>query len=330
MKAEIKKELSYKLTMFLLSAGVLASGVFSILFGDILIPLTAAMLASVFTLERKGRRVLSYIIPIFLVLMNVFSLLFFDGFTSFFGIFAVAFGVIISLFYSRGMSKSSCVFALTCTCALFTVLSFIYFAMAVTNNYTFSAVAEFVSLLRGALDQILKESMEAMLAYMPDSGEQIAEIFSQMGMVFDSFKLVALSFVVILGFVISGVALKFYSFFLFKLSDRGASVFDWKFRLSRIFAYFYIIISLISVFMLSLNNLMAVTVLNLYNIFMVVYAYFGFNYATYLLSLRRSRGFAYTVLIIAILVFSSLAVEILSLMGAFYAITDRKYSDENS
>ena len=75
---------------------------------------------------------------------------------------------------------------------------------------------------------------------------------------------------------------------------------------------------------------MAVTVLNLYNIFMVVYAYFGFNYATYLLSLRRSRGFAYTVLIIAILVFSSLAVEILSLMGAFYAITDRKYSDENS
>ena len=325
MKTELRENLSYKKIISLLCLGIAIVGAFAVIFGDILIPVLSALLATLFTLEKKEKKLLSFIFLTFIILSNIAALLVVEGFASFFGFFSVALALIIHLFFTKGIGKTDCVVATTCVGVAFIVLSFVYFSMRFTGNYTLSAIPEFVSLLRVAFDRLMNESLTAMLASVPNSEEQLSNMLSQIGTIFDSIKMVSFSFAVILGFAVSGVALKIYTFLIFKMSDVGLAVFDWKFKTSRIFAYFYLVLSIVSVFTLSSNSLVHVAVVNLYNIFMVVYAYFGFNLALYLISARRSKVFAFLILVIAVLAFSSLAIEILSLMGVFYIITaDRR------
>jgi hypothetical protein len=81
---------------------------------------------------------------------------------------------------------------------------------------------------------------------------------------------------------------------------------------------------------MSADSVVSVAVANLYNIFMVVFAYLGFNFAVQLLSTRRSKAFAYFIIVLALLMFSSFAIEILSLMGVFFTITDRGHIGEDA
>jgi hypothetical protein len=295
-----------------------------VLFGDFVIPVISAILAALFTFENSHKRFLSYFVSLVLVVLNIAALVFVDGYCSFFGFFAVLFAAIIYISFTHGVSKADCVFALTAAGSILVALTFVYFAMTFTNNYTLSAVADFVALFREAFVRFMDESVNSVIAAMPESKEQLSALISNAGTVFDSFKMTSPSFAVMVGFVLCGVALKIYSFLVFKMSDLGHSVFDWKFKTSKIFAYFYVVLSLVSIFTLSASSIFSVAVTNLYNIFTVVYAYFGFNLAVNLLSARRSKGFAFILLIIAILALSSFAIEILSLMGVFYCITDNK------
>lgn len=330
MKPELKKEIPYKGAMILLCLGIIALGIFTVFFGDILVPVLCAFLAVLFTLENKERRVLSYVVSAVLLISNLAALLFIDSFCSFFGFCVVIFAYIIYLSFTRGVEKADCVTILTAIGAFFVVATFVYYAMVFTENYTLGAVSEFVSLLRVAFEKIMNESIAMMIASMPESEAQLTPVLSQITVIFDSFKLISISFAAIIGFVLSGIALKFYSFLVFKMSDAGASVFRWKFKTPRIFGYFYIILSLVSVFTISSDSLVAVAVANLYNIFMVIYAYLGFNFAVRLLSTRRSKAFAYFLVVLAILLFSSFAIEILSLMGVFFTITDKGRIGEES
>lgn len=330
MKAELKKEISYNSAVVLLCMGIIALGIFTVFFGDVLVPVLCALLAVLFTFENKERRVLSYVISALLLIANLAALLFINSFCSFFGFCAVVFAVIIYSLFTRGIEKADCVAVLTTVGAFFVAINFVYFAMTFTGNYTLGAVSEFVSLLRVAFENIMNESLAMMIASVPESEAQLSQIFSQVGVIFESFKMISLSFAVIIGFVLSGVALKLYSFLVYKMSDLGTSVFNWKFKTPRVFGYFYIILSVVSVFMMSATSVVAVAVANLYNIFMVVYAYLGFNFAVQLLSTRRSKVFAYFIVVLALLMFSSLAIEILSLMGVFYTITDRSQIGEDA
>jgi hypothetical protein len=330
IRAELKKEISYKGALVLLCLGIIALGLFTVFFGDILVPVLCALLAVLFTFENKERRVLSYAISALLLISNLAAILFIDTFCSFFGFCAVVFAILIYLFFSRGVEKADCVAVLTAVGTFFVIINFVYFAMNFTGNYTLGAVSEFVSLLRVAFEKIMNESLAMMIASVPESEAQLSQILSQIGVIFDSFKMISLSFAVIIGFVLSGVALKFYSFLVFKMSDLGASVFNWKFKTSRVFAYFYIILSVLSVFTMSADSVVSVAVANLYNIFMVVFAYLGFNFAVQLLSTRRSKAFAYFIIVLALLMFSSFAIEILSLMGVFFTITDRGHIGEDA
>ena len=328
MKAELKKETSYNLVIALFCALSIALGVFTLFFGDVLSPVICALLSLLFTFERKEKRILSCVVSSALIIMNIAGLFLFDGFCSFFGFFAVLFGVITYLFFTRGIGKTDCVVALTSVGTVFVALAFVYFAMSFTGNYTLSAISEFVLLLRTAFEKIMSESLASMIATMPEAEEQLSEMLSRVGVIFDSLKVASLSFAVIIGFISCGISLKLYSFIVYKISDIGEKVFSWKFKTSRIFAYFYIALSLATIFMTSSASVFSVATANLYNIFMVVYAYLGFNFAVYLLSFRRSKAFSFFVIIIAILLFTTFAIEILSFMGVLYTINDRGHNGE--
>ena len=321
MKPELKNNLSYKKTMAYLVLLTVAAAVVSLFIGDITLPIVSALLAALFTLENRERRILSYLMVCFLAILNTVSLILLGSY-SFLGLFSILFALVMHLFYTREGAKTDCVFAMTVLGALFTAASFIYFAMKFADNYSFSAVPQLMSSLRIAFDKLMNESVTAMNPSL--SEEQISSILSWSSAMFDSFKLLSLSFAVIVGFVISGITLKLYSFAVLKLAKDGHYVLNWRFATSNVFAIFYIVLSFVSVFALSSDSFVTVAIANLYNIFMVVYAYFGFNFAASLISMRRSRGFAFLVLIFIILAFSSFAIEILSFMGVFYTITENK------
>ena len=325
MKLNLKEESSYsKITLLLAFLAVVCSAL-AIFAGSIMLPIISALLAALFSFEHKGKMIISYACSFIVIALNVVFLVVVEDFCSFFGVFAVLSALAIHLFFTNNLSKADCATLLTVLGAAFVVSSFVYFAMSFTDNYSFSAISEFFLLLRSAFDNFINEAFSSVIAATPGSEEQISAMILQMGLLFDSMKVLSISFAVIAGFAMGGVALKLYSFLVLKLCDKGAFVLKWRFNMSNVFAYFYIFLSFVSIFMISTSSVIGVAVANLYNIFMFVFAYFGFNFAVSLLSARRSYGFAFAMVLIAIFIFSSFAIEILSFMGAFRVIWENKH-----
>ena len=135
-----------------------------------------------------------------------------------------------------------------------------------------------------------------------------------------------LSFLVIISFAICGFSMKIFTSVTAKSSDKPEEIFKWRFTATSVVAYFYVALTVISLFASSTASIFSVTVANLYNIFLAVFAYLGFNFTFYLLSHRRSVAFAWILLVGAILFLGPFTVEILSFVGVFYSVVINKFS----
>ena len=98
-----------------------------------------------------------------------------------------------------------------------------------------------------------------------------------------------------------------------------------------LFAYFYALLIIISLFIDSADDVFAMAIINLQMIFMAVFAYIGFTFVSALITVRARRP-AYSGLIfaVAVVLCSSVAMRILALVGAFVVIMHGKISGNNS
>ena len=103
-------------------------------------------------------------------------------------------------------------------------------------------------------------------------------------------------------------------------------IYEWRFMLTSVFAYFYCAIFLAFVFLSGISATFYLIIANLFAVFMPIFAYFGFGFATALLSLRYTRGFAWSVLIVLLILFSALAFVILSFFGVVFVILHNKHA----
>jgi hypothetical protein len=77
--------------------------------------------------------------------------------------------------------------------------------------------------------------------------------------------------------------------------------------------------------MISADSIISLSILNLELVFMVVYAYIGYMFATAMLTVKTLRPtYSKLVLLFGIIIFSSIALRVLAIVGAIVTIIHGK------
>ena len=242
-----------------------------IFLGYIFLPFAAGMYASLLICEKKDRRIFSYALPIVVIALN-FML---NGLYSLEAIAYPIVGFIIYAFYKKEKSKAESAFWITLVVFLFFILSLALIAFKEMKTISFSAIGTFYSDAYTTLKKVFIDYLTSMseknefgiTVYLYNAAE--AEIYF-----IESAKLI-FPIAVISAFLISGIALKTFSKQTYRTSSDNR-VTAWDFIPSSFVAYFYLIISIISI--VADVGILAETVFWIEMIFSVVFAYMGFKF----------------------------------------------------
>lgn len=314
MDITLKSTLSNKKTFMILSAVCVLLGALSCVLGELLLPALVGVLAALYLFDRNNKNSYSFWVSVILLVLNAAAFL--TGISiSFFGIAAVILAKMICSAFVKNQSKADTAYLMTLISAIFTVVSCILLAMALQNVYTLDAAMAFYKDFADYLKEIFL--MTTMQIYS-EAGVQVTE--EMLVLVFDQQVSLIISYLVIGSFVIVGLSMKLFGLIVSKCAEDNTPILKWRFITTNVYAYFYVILAFASVFVNPIGNVLGVSVMNLYNIFMVVFAYVGFNYALALLRRRMKRVSSFILLSIITLVFMALAIELLSFLGAIFTI----------
>ena len=318
MNQNLKSSLSPNITLLVLSlVGVLFSGL-SLFLGEILLPIIIASLALIYLYDYTNKKIFSVVSSSLIVLVNFVFLILKISY-SFFSLQAIIIAFLIVYSFYRRSSKAEASYIMMLISAAFLLISAMFFGMAAMGEYTFDA----------ALDYYTKQWEILRDIFSKVSFELYADAFSQMGIsvstdefakIFDQQKNYIISYLLIASFAIVGFSFKLFSFVGSKLADDTTTFRSWRFITTNVFAYFYMILIFASIFVNSSVGVFAITVSNLYNVFVVIYAYVGFNYALSLLSHRMKPGIALLLIAAALIMLPSFALQLLSMLGVLFTI----------
>ena len=320
MKNELKKNLTYKKTMLILSVLCIFCGLLTLLITEMVIPFTAAFLAAIFLFEREGSRRFSYTVCAILILINIAAFFIPEQIPTFASLTVIAFAFLMYRSYMKGSEKSECAFLMTAASALVLGFTVIAIPMFAYGQFDFDVVTEFYGGIISLLREEMILSVNELLFDLSAGGSPILLDADQFGDLFDRQLSMIISYVIIFAFFLVGAAFKLFSIVVSKCADNVKGIFLWRFRTSNVFAYFYFILAVATFFIASSDSIFAITVLNLYNILMFVYFYVGFTVAVGYLSRGRRPVLAFLIVLIAILFFFAYAIELLAVIGAFYTI----------
>ena len=318
MKTELKTSLSRNKTLLLISLLSLLFGALSCVFGEIMLPLLVGALAALYLFDSKSPRTFSITVSVIILALNLAGVIL--GITSsLFGPCAIILAFIASYSFVRGQSKADSAYVMTIISAVFTVIGCIILAMMEQGEYTLEAVGVFYGEILDSLRAIFISSMSEL--YTASGFEISQEIIAA---AFDMQVRLIVAYLLIGGFLLVGLSMKVFSLAVALLAEEKKHIAEWRFATTNIFAYFYLILTLASMFVMSADSLFAVSVLNLYNIFLVIFAYVGFNFAIAILSFKLKRGMAFFILLILIGVFASFAMQILAVLGVLFTLRNNR------
>lgn len=320
MRNELKKNLTYKKIVLILSALCISSGILSVLLTELAAPIAAATLAALLLFESGGAKYCSYLISAALVAINLVSVFFLGATFSLWSVIAVSLAHVIYLTYVKGSEKSEAVFIATTLTSLILALGLVIMPMIIQGQASFEVVKDFYTGILDAIRADFSAAVNAALTELEGNGANPVIDFETLMALFDSRVSMVISYLIIFAFVISGVAFKIFSFIATKCSEDTSAILTWRFRTSSVFAYFYFIITIASIFMVDTGSVFAISVLNLGNIFTFVYFYVGFTVALAYLSRNRRPVSAALLLIVVVILFATYALQILALIGAFHTI----------
>nr|MBE6545400.1 DUF2232 domain-containing protein [Oscillospiraceae bacterium] len=322
MKTELKTSLSSKKTLLIISFLCLISVLACCLFGEITLPVAAAFLAVLYVFDEKKRRIFSRSVSAIVLIINLAAVLL--GFSaSLFGVEAIVLSVIIYFAFSKQTSKSDASYLMTVILAVLIALGGILLAVMVQGEFSIEAVSSFYMGILSYLKEIFVNS--AMLMYgemLEASGNNFtAEDF---GAIFDTVISMTISYVIIASFLLVGLTMKLFTAITARLSEDKREVLSWRFIPTNVFAYFYLILTFASLFVTSSSDLISVSILNLYYVFMVIFAYSGFNFMVVNLAKRFNRFVAFILPVISIVLFSSFAIQLLAVIGVFFTFAKNR------
>ena len=318
MKFKIEK--NYKKTLILWSAIAIVLAAVAGALGDIMLPFAAASLAFVFVLSGFERRVVIILVALSALLACTVIGVVFNGAFTLLGLEVVAVAIVIAYAYVRGISKAGSAAIITGIVASCIVLSLCLYAMISSGEYTLGAVKLFYEEFLNAFKSDFSVRLNEMAGIYPDAEMQEMILAADVDVLLDSLSSIAVSLLIIVAFFLTGLTYKVFFALLMKYSDTPEEIMKWRFITPSLYGYFYIAISFISLLVASETDSVSIAVINLYNVFTFVYAYVGFNFALTMLSSRRSSGFAWMIMIVGIVMFSSISVQFLSVLGVLFTL----------
>ena len=231
-----------------------------------------------------------------------------------FGASAITLAFVMSFAYKQKHQKSDAAFYMTIAAALFGLISCAILAMRVSGNYTFDGVIDFYA----KISSTLRDNFISLLLEAYTSAGIIIEP-DLLGEIYDLQMNMIISYIFIAAFIIVGLSFKLFGFIVKKASGND-QISSWRFFTTNLYAYSYVILTIITMFISNMDTVLSVTAFNLYYIFMVIYAYIGFNVLVELLSKRLRRGAGIILLVIALLIFSTIAIQLLAVVGVIFTI----------
>lgn len=323
MKVKFNEKISAKKALLVLSLFSIFTSLLCVILSDFLLPVLVALLAALFCFEQGDKKIFSYVTAACVLAINIVGCLFIRQFLLPWAIYALVLAFLIYWFASQGKSKMECVFIATIASAAFIVISFVIFAMLQCGDASLAAVSKYYS---DIIDKLRILFVENTYVIYSEAYARAGITFTH-DMLFELFDTIisnVISFIIIGGFVYSGIAFKIFQAITLKYCDDKEYILGWRFTTPSLYAYFYLILTIVSLFTMSSVGVLSICVGNLYNVFMVIYAYVGFGFAHAFLSRKRSPVTAYILLLIIVVLFFNFALEILAMIGAFGTIRKNK------
>lgn len=281
------------------------------LFGYIFLPFAAGMYASLLIHESSSGRLFSFILPITVITSDFFV----NGILSTRGVAFILVGALLYAIYKSNKSKAESAFWLSLIIFLLFIFELALIAIKETGTLSFSSIISFWKDLYHSLKQtfishltsISQKNEFGIIVYSYNSAE--AEIFF-----IESLKTI-FPFSIIFAFLLSGFTLKIFSNQIEKLK-KDIRTEEWTFLPSSFVAYFYLIISLLSI--VADTGILAETIFWIELIFSVVFAYMGFKFFKTLFSSGRGSSFIIIIIVLAVALLGQFAYKLLTYIGVYF------------
>ena len=329
MNIELRKNLPYYKAIISLSVLTLISGILVAFLGELMLPIAAACYAALLLYESrdKSKRLFSLITPVAVIVANILL----GSYIPVIAVEIVLIALVIFFTFSRGIQKNEAVFAVTAIVVIMTIVGFIVSPMIAAGSYTWETVTAFYAELYETLKSAFIDYIENMIKTL--SSTAISYTTEEIALIFDSAVSMLVSVIFIVAFLISGVTFKLFSYVMYKSSDKPEEVLKWRFTTSSIFAYAAMAVIILAALVRVESDMLYITLQNLSNIFMAIYAYIGFNFVNAIISSRWHGRFSFLLLLMIILFFANIVIQLLAVVGIFFTINQNKilkFSGDNN
>ena len=316
MIRELKTSHKYLSVIFALSVLSLA---FCILFGfvgELSLPFASAFLAVLFVFEKPEKRIFSYIVPLFGVVLNVAI----HGIYMIISIEAVVLALIIALCYRYSESKNICSVYLTVAVFVFMLISFYLSAARSCSSFAIYAVAEYYSELYADFKDNLAGMIASIKLTANDGTLNSIMTEQQAKKLISEYSKLVVAYMAAASFLISGIALKVFNFTVLRISKYGIrKTFAYFFPKSWL-AYLYAVISIIAAF-IELDNTFSIGICTVSEILMFVFAYVGIRYFMTITRASSRKGFYTMMLIFGLVFMPGIAIQVVSYFGAWIVVS---------
>ena len=324
-----KERINFKQALVLALVSVLTSFISSLLGpANLLLSLLpmaacAGAIAALIHFECDRCKVLKIIVPVCAIALDWI----FNGLHSLCGVLVVVLALMIFLLYEQKWPKLEGALVMSLVSA--GMIALIFIAIGATNNQGLSVAEFYAETLEELKVEYLNYYNEV---YLPLYEEYGVEALSSEDILYvlDLVVGIIVSMLFIAGFAMVGVACKIYSYVLRKCGADNDRLKNWRFIPTRVYAYFYVALELVTMFLGSELTTFNLTVINLSTIFMVVFWYMGLVAIGKFLSERKKRGMPVALTLICSVFISIAFPRIFSYVGVFYCIVISKIQKLNN
>ena len=326
MHSELKNNHSFVKTMIILGAVSIFTALLSVIVSDIFLPISAAFFACFMLFDRSTKKWISIaVIAALLVACLILDLSFL--------LFVVTLGacaLVLFFGYKKGLNKAELSLYLS---ILFIICTIGVLYLSGANQISDYQPASVLNYYKSTMDTLREEFISELVATLQQQGEltmEISDASEMVEMLFVSVTNLFLALAAIIGFLYAGIQIKVFTHLTRRLESSPRPRLSWHFGVSNLFAYFYVCVFLLSTFFGAMDSVLSIALMNLYYIFLIVFAYIGFNYTFAMASRSRNRRITQFFLIFAIVIMNILAAQLLSLIGVFITTMHNKFIQMNN
>ncbi len=329
MRTELRNDFSKNTTLFLLSLFCVLAGLSSFFLGEVAIIPVSALLAAIFVFETGRTRTFSIIVSAALVAINIVMVAFLQPVVSVWALTSILCALTIALCYNKGSSVFDSSLIVTAIITALFVASLIVVGMIGAGEFTVEAAKDYYFKLYHAFRQQFSELLVGLYARLDPTITRGSTItVEEISAVIDLVLSLMLAVLIVISFGFAGLSLKLFRRVIVRYAGNPDFARSWRFVPPSFFGHFYIILVVAYFILSNSSGIVAITVANLYLIFMWIYAYVGAKILFQFLAQKKNKAFAVLMLALGLLIFSSLVIQILAMIGAFF--TSRRIPEENS